>query len=160
MTKKILIILLSIILILVLVGCSSPATNTTNQENESTEQKESNKQLYNEKLDTIESEVEKELSELYDSGVTAQMLGAANEEYKKWDNALTEITDVLKTQLSIKDINKLNEEQAQWIIDKNKKAKEESADVKGGSAEPVIYTCSIANSTKARCYELVESYME
>jgi len=120
--------------------------------------RENPKQFFTDKLDNIEIGLD-DLKELY-SGTTAEMMAASIEEYNRWDEALNEIYDALKSQLSASDMSKLKEEQIQWISDKEKKAEEDGAQFKGGTLEPVIYTSSLAGTTKDRCYELVEQYMK
>ncbi|MCY6485879.1 DUF1311 domain-containing protein [Clostridium aestuarii] len=120
--------------------------------------KEKNKKFYIEKLDNIETGL-KDLSELY-AGSNAQMIKAASEEYKRWDDALNEIYGVLKKQLSASDMNKLKKEQIQWIPDKKKIAEEAAEEFKGGSMAPLVYASSLAQTTKDRCYELIEKYMK
>ena len=118
---------------------------------------ESKKQEYIKKLDNIElgfkdfDKTEK---------TTKDMRDHANERYKQWDAALNEIYGVLKTQLSASDMKNLQNEEIQWIKKRDDKAKEDSAEAKGGTIEPVLYAGSLAQSTKERCYELVDKYMK
>lgn len=88
------------------------------------------------------------------------MRKAAGETYKQWDQALNEIYSVLKTELSQSEMKALQDEEIKWISYRDKKAEEDSARVKGGTLEPVEHTYSLANTTKSRCYELVEKYMK
>lgn len=123
------------------------------------EKQESKKQEYRTKLDNIEIGL-KDLNEKESSGTTADMREAASERYKRWDAALNEIYNVLKEQLSPSDMKKLQSEEIQWISNRDAKAKEASLSMKGGTMEPVLYTSSLADTTKNRCYELVEKYMQ
>ena len=91
---------------------------------------------------------------------TKDMRDHANERYKQWDAALNEIYGVLKMQLSDSDMKNLQNEEIQWIKKRDAKAKEASSEMKGGTMEPVLYTGSLAKSTKERCYELVDKYMK
>ncbi|MEK4229276.1 lysozyme inhibitor LprI family protein [Solibacillus sp. FSL H8-0538] len=113
---------------------------------------------YIQKLHTIEKNLG-DLKPLYAKGVISEMKEAEANAYKRWDTALNDIYDVLKQQLSTTEMNKLQEEQRQWIIDKEKKAKEESLIFEGGTMESLQYLSSLARITKERCYELVE-YMK
>lgn len=119
----------------------------------------SKKQEYRTKLDSIELGL-KDLNEKGYSGTTAEMRATANENYKRWDTALNEIYNVLKGQLSASDMKKLQSEEIQWIANRDAKAKEASLEMKGGTMESVLYTSSLADTTKKRCYELVEKYMQ
>ncbi|MFT5873249.1 MAG: hypothetical protein ACI8WT_002193 [Clostridium sp.] len=84
----------------------------------------------------------------------------ADERYKSWDAALNEIYNVLKEQLSSSDMKNLQSEEIQWISDRDATAKEDSSVMKGGTMEPVLYIGSLADTTKKRCYELIEKYMQ
>ena len=119
---------------------------------------ESKKQEYITNLDNIEIGL-KDLDKK-DSGTTLDMREAANERYKRWDTSLNEIYNVLKGQLSSSDIKKLQSEQIQWISNRDAKAKKASLEMKAGTMEPVLYTGSLADTTKIRCYELVEKYIQ
>ena len=187
MKKRMGIIILSVLLVLGLVGCgNSVAKDEIKQEkealndkeeekisniNENTDseikeiegkkkaEKENNKQFYIKKLDNIERGIEKDLSELY-GGTTFEMKEASSKEYKRWDDALNEIYGVLKTQLSSRDMSKLKEEEIKWISDKEKKAEDAAGEYPGGTMAPLAHIYSLAQTTKDRCYELVEKYME
>ena len=119
---------------------------------------ESKKQGYIIKLDNIEIGL-KDLDKK-SSGTTQEMLAAAGDRYKRWDTALNEIYNVLKVQLPSSDIKKLQSEEILWISNRDATAKKASLEMKGGSIEPVIFTRSLADTTKIRCYELVEKYMQ
>ena len=116
------------------------------------------KSEYKKNLDDIE----KGLSDLesYRAGTTADMKYAAGEEYKRWDRALNEIYSDLKENLSKEEMNKLEAEETKWIKDKEEKAKEAGKIYEGGTAEGLAYTSSLAETTKSRCYELVDKYMK
>lgn len=126
--------------------------------NDNTTVQESKKQIYKKKLDDIQAGL-KDLEGLY-AGNTIEMKSAASQEYERWDKALNEIYGVLKQQLPANDMSKLKEEQIKWISDRDAKAKEESLEYQGGTAEQLIYTSSLAKTTKERCYELVEKYIK
>lgn len=132
--------------------------NTVVKENNNKTIQESKKQIYKKKLDDIQLGL-KDLDSLY-AGNTIEMKSAASQEYERWDKALNEIYGVLKQQLSSDDMNKLKEEQIKWISDRDAKAKKESLEYEGGTAEQLIYTSSLAQTTKERCYRLVEKYMK
>lgn len=138
---------------------------TNNQEkdrelnkNDNNSVQESKKQIYKDKLDNIQLGL-KDLDALY-AGNTIEMKSAASQEYERWDKALNEIYGVLKQQLPSDDMSKLKAEQIKWISDRDDKAKKESLEYEGGTAEQLVYTSSLAKTTKERCYELVEKYMK
>lgn len=119
---------------------------------------ESKKQIYKDKLDNIQLGL-KDLTDLY-AGNTIEMKSAANQEYERWDKVLNEIYRVLKQQLSPDDMNKLKDEEIKWMAGRDAKAKKDSLEFEGGTAEQLIYTSSLVKTTKDRCYELVEKYMK
>ncbi|WP_411681096.1 lysozyme inhibitor LprI family protein [Clostridium thailandense] len=166
MIKKLSGILL-LVLALGLMGCKSNVAKNVDTDSSKTKvedkskdntDKVSKKQEYKIKLDTIGVELKK--LDIKDSGTTADMREAANERYKKWDSALNEIYGVLRGELSSSDMKKLQNEEIQWISDRDAKAKKASSEMKGGTMESVIYVNSLADTTKQRCYELVEKYMK
>ncbi|WP_315081817.1 lysozyme inhibitor LprI family protein [uncultured Clostridium sp.] len=134
-------------------------TEKSGKENNATPKtQESTKQIYKDKLDTIELGM-KDLADLK-AGGTWEMRLAARQEYERWDNALNEIYSVLQKQLSSDDMNKLKNEEIKWISYRDDESKKASLQYKGGTAEPLIYGMALAQTTKERCYELVEKYMK
>lgn len=90
---------------------------------------------------------------------TMEMIKAFSSKYDLYDKELNEIYKELKAQLSKEDMDRVEKEEIQWITNKETKAKEDSVKYKGGTMEKVEYTASLAESTKTRCYELVNLYM-
>lgn len=119
----------------------------------------STKQMYLEKLNKLEDELKISLEEKY-AGTTIQMIEAGSEEYKEWDNILNEIYSELKQQLTKEDMDKLTEEELNWIKNRDEKSEAAANEVKGGTMEPLNKVVSLATSTKERCYELVNQYMK
>ena len=118
----------------------------------------SKKQEYLAKLDGIQAGLKK-LDSLK-AGSNIDMIKAANEEYRRWDIELNQIYGVLKIQLSTSEMSQLEKEEVQWIKDKEALADAEGKKYEGGSMEPLAYSASLAESTKKRCYELVNNYMK
>lgn len=118
----------------------------------------SKKNEYIQKLNNIEEGLA-DLKHLYD-GPTVGMVEAALETHKRWDNALNDIYGVLKKQLSANEMSLLKEKQVKWIKYRDDTAKTDSLQFKGGTLEPLEYRLSLANSTKKRCFELVEIYIK
>ncbi|MRG88113.1 DUF1311 domain-containing protein [Salinibacillus xinjiangensis] len=79
--------------------------------------------------------------------------------YEVWDVELNKIYGILKEQLSQEQFDELREEQRNWIIQRDEKAKEASLKYKGGTMESLEYVAAQANLTRDRCYELVEDYL-
>lgn len=165
--KNILVLLMTAFMSLGLVSCTNSNTETkaetsnqteSSSNNESESNKKSTKKEYQEKLDNIQKGLS-DLDELY-AGNTIDMEKAAEEERSRWDKALNETYDELKNQLSKEEMSELEKEEAQWIKDRDNTAKDESLKYEGGTAEQLTYTKSLAESTKKRCYELVDKYMK
>ncbi|MGG4169345.1 lysozyme inhibitor LprI family protein [Rossellomorea vietnamensis] len=118
------------------------------------------KQSYIEKLDNIQKELDA-MPEKKDSdkGVTNAMKSYYGVSYEKYDDALNEIYALLKKELSPDVMAELKTEQVKWIEEKEAKAEKERLKYEGGTFEYVAWYISLYESTKDRCYELVEEYM-
>lgn len=117
---------------------------------------ESKKEKYLKKLNEME-EADRNL----ESGTTMVELEEQEvERYKKWDTELNEIYGLLKEQLSTEQMDKLREEQRNWIKHRDEAAREASLKYKGGSMEALEYVATQASLTRERCYELVAKYMK
>lgn len=149
------------------VGCSNKASGDKIQSiNKSKVEKVTNenniaskKDMYLEKLDKLEVKLNEELKDKYSSPKTQDMNYAINKEFKAWDNMLNEIYSILEAELSQEDMDKLREEEIDWINIKEIKSKEAAKKYKGGTIEPFMAVSSLVDSTKRRCYELVNEYM-
>ncbi|QGU94442.1 DUF1311 domain-containing protein [Clostridium bovifaecis] len=112
------------------------------------------------RLDSIQKELdalpEKKNS---DAGVTIAMRSYYGKSYDMYDKALNEIYTLLKKQLSPKIMKNLQTKQIKWIKQKEAAADKEAAQYEGGTFEFVAYNLSLYESTKERCYELVNEYM-
>ncbi|MGN7477327.1 lysozyme inhibitor LprI family protein [Solibacillus silvestris] len=107
--------------------------------------------------------VEKEVQAMEDPAklvTQAEMTEAQGNIYAKWDEILNEIYGELKKQLSGNDMNKLRDEQRQWIQDRDEQAKEAAKKFEGGSMETLEYVSTQAKLTEERAYELVKTYMK
>lgn len=124
--------------------------------NSDTEMTGNNKEEYLKKLNDME-----ESDRHSESGTTISELEEQEaERYKKWDVELNEIYEVLKEQLSTEQMDKLKDEQRNWIKHRDEAAKESSLKYKGGSTESLEYVATQASLTRERCYELVAKYMK
>ncbi|ADL50226.1 lysozyme inhibitor LprI family protein [Clostridium cellulovorans] len=94
-----------------------------------------------------------------DAGITISMKSFYGDSYRCYDDALNEIYNLLKEQLSQDIMKNLEAEEINWITQKENAANAAASEFKGGTFEPVAYNTSLYNSTKARCYELVNNYM-
>ncbi|MBU5342382.1 DUF1311 domain-containing protein [Caldibacillus hisashii] len=113
-----------------------------------------------EKLDSIQKELDTlPAKKDSDKGVTNAMKDYYGISYEKYDEALNEIYVLLKKELSPETMKDLKAEQINWIEQKEDKANEERQKYEGGTNENVAYYTSLYESTKDRCYELVNNYM-
>ena len=121
---------------------------------------EARKKEFIEKLDNIQKELDA-LPEKKDSdeGVTNAMKNYYGISYEMYDKALNEIYALLKEMLSPETMDTLKTEQIKWIEQKEDTANEERKKYEGGTFENVAYYISTYESTKERCYELVNEYM-
>ncbi|WP_034761991.1 lysozyme inhibitor LprI family protein [Rossellomorea vietnamensis] len=118
------------------------------------------KQAYLDKLDNIQKELDAMPDKKdSDKGVTNAMKNYYGVSYEKYDDALNEIYSLLKEKLSPEVMAELKSEQVKWIEEKEAKAEKERLKYEGGTFENVAWYISLYESTKARCYELVEEYM-
>ena len=112
------------------------------------------------KLDNIQKELDAlPVKKDSDAGVTNAMRSYYGKSYDMYDKALNEVYTLLKKQLSPETMKNLQTEQIKWIEQKESAANKEALQYKGGTAEFVVYNLSLYESTKKRCYELVNKYM-
>lgn len=112
------------------------------------------------KLDNIQKQLDAlPVKKDSDAGVTNAMRSYYGKSYEEYDKALNEIYALLKKQLSQETMKKLQAEQVKWIVQKEADAKKAAEKYKGGTFEFVANYSSLYESTKKRCYELVNQYM-
>lgn len=136
------------------------SSSKVNIEDTKSENIESKRQIYFDKYTNLENTLKVELEDKYSTGVTLDLREATAIEYESWDNLLNEIYGVLNEQLSVDEMESIKDEQINWLHIRDSKAEESANEVKGGTLEPVVYTSSLAESTKSRCYELIEKYIK
>ena len=120
---------------------------------------ESMQEQYLEKLDSIKSGLG-DLTYSYWSDDEEEMLEAEEETYKRWDDALNEIYDVLEEQLPGDEMEDLKAEQQDWITEKETAAEDAASGEEEESMQDIVSYQTLSQYTKDRCYELVENYME
>lgn len=95
----------------------------------------------------------------YDNLVsTSEIREMASREYSDWDNLLNQIWGTLKEQLPSSVMRNLTTEQKSWIKQKEARAKELSS--QPGTMSLIESTSYLSETTKERCYYLVNNYME
>jgi uncharacterized protein YecT (DUF1311 family) len=57
-------------------------------------------------------------------------------------------------------MDKVREKQIQWINIRDSIAEKNGKKFEGGTMQPLVYTDSLGETTKERCYELVNKYMK
>lgn len=170
---------------ILLIGCSENTVNAPNNQNEnSTVEDTSNNQVndkietsssqnngdtntnqsskkdsYIEKLDDIQAKIDNDYNDK-DQLTTTDLQRANDAKYKLWDDALNEIYNDLQNTLSNSDKENLKQEELAWITKKESDAENAKKEAEGGTLEPVLYSQFLADSTKTRCYELVNKYMD
>jgi uncharacterized protein YecT (DUF1311 family) len=139
---------------------SDENSSTVSSEQKDTVTKAEGKQAYAEKLDNIQKELDAlPYKKHSDKGVTNAMKSYYGVAYEKYDDALNEIYALLKKELSPDVMAELKSQQVKWINEKEEKAEKERLKYEGGTFENVAWYISLYESTKDRCYELVEEYM-
>lgn len=118
-----------------------------------------NKEEYLKKLNELDKEME-ELRQNSEATTTRDMEEEAAYIFKIWDTELNDIYDVLKEQLKKEQMDKLREEQRNWITYRDETAKKAAMKYEGGSMELLEYVSVQATLTKDRCHTLVENYMK
>ncbi|MGD6802037.1 lysozyme inhibitor LprI family protein [Rossellomorea vietnamensis] len=82
------------------------------------------------------------------------------ERFEKWDDMLNEIYGVLQEQLGKEEMEKLREEQREWVQQRDEEAKNASLKYEGGTTESLEYIAARATLTRERAYVLVAHYMK
>lgn len=95
------------------------------------------------------------------SGDTANSQKAASEtERKLWEAELSRCLDVLEAKLDKEEKDALMKEQNEWIRQRENKALEVSGKLNSSVRQELEYNNSMAESTRARVYELAQEYGE
>ena len=90
---------------------------------------------------------------------TIGMRELASQEYEMWDTLLNEVYSELKNILSTEDMDNLTNLQIQWISDRDTIAETAGKKAEGGTLQPLLITTSKSQTTKERCLELINDYM-
>lgn len=115
------------------------------------------KEAYIKRLDELSAQIDK-LWKTDTDATSNSMKQTADYELKMWDNELNKIYQEVRKSLNEADAEALKETELQWIKDRDAKALAASKQVGNSSLESLEYTRTLAASTKARTYELVEIY--
>lgn len=112
---------------------------------------------YRKKLQDIEAQIKK----MKDSGVepsTDSYKNIADYEYRLWDNELNTIYQDIIGKMTVEEADALRAEEREWMKVRDQIAHKAIAKYNGGTVESLEYTASMAETTRARAYELLENY--
>ena len=161
------------ILSIIISGCYFSANylinakNLDNKEESSNQKSETSKSengiladkkyKYIAKLGEIQDEIDS-YAENYET--TPAMKEGEATALKLWDSALNEIYQEIKANTNPKEMEIIKQSQLDWIKYRDKQAEKESKEAGDGSLSGVAYDSALAELTKQRCYELVNTYMK
>jgi len=137
---------------------NSPNNITDQKTNDTNSNKTNKKEYYLKKLDNIQTKIDTDYNDK-EQLTTYDMRRANDAKYKLWDDVSNEIYKDLQNTLSASDKENLTQEELVWIAKKESDAENTKKKVEGGTLEPVFYSQSLVDSTKNRCYELVNKYI-
>ena len=76
--------------------------------------------------------------------------------YTNWDETLNTIWGILKESLDVETMQRLTEEERDWIAEKEAAVEEAAAVYEGGSMHPMVWNLEAAELTRIRVYELMD----
>lgn len=121
---------------------------------------EGSRKEFLERLDNIQRELDSLPDKKFsDTGTTNAMKNYYGISDEKYDIVLNRIYDLLKKELTPETMERLKTEQIKWIEQKEVEAEKEIQKYAGKTHEWVAYYISSYESTKERCYELVNEYI-
>lgn len=95
----------------------------------------------------------------YDKKTLDEICESEDKDFTMWDDKLNEIGEYLGKNLNKKDYEKLKEEEKKWIVNRKVKAHNAAKKLKSKENKQMVYTKSLIESTRKRCYEIVNKYM-
>jgi uncharacterized protein YecT (DUF1311 family) len=110
-------------------------------------------------LKELDVQIKKMREDSADSN-TYSMKALADKELKLWNREQNTIYEAISESLPEDSKRKLEASQQSWIKDRDLKAEEAAKKYSGGSLEELEYTASLAESTRARAYDLITEYEE
>ncbi|MCG6842849.1 DUF1311 domain-containing protein [Fusobacterium nucleatum] len=102
--------------------------------------------------------LEEKLQTKIDSGVSVDMNNIITELSEGWENELNTVYSLLMEKLPKEEKIKLENEQKEWLKNRNIKAKKEAKQVEGGTLQPVLLEGSVRAQNKERAIELAKRY--
>lgn len=116
--------------------------------------------IYEKEMKNVEAvkekttELQERLQNIYLTQVEMNQISA--QLYKSWDDEINRLWNVLTENIASDVMNKITQEQIQWINEKEKQLEEVSNEAAGGSMEPLSHNMKGAALTCRRVYELLE----
>ena len=115
----------------------------------------SNEEKYSEFIEKAE-EIEEYSKESYETAETQQAMNIESYNvYLKWEALMNEVYEYLGENVSADVFSALEDEQEEWLFEKEKAVEEAAAKWKGGSGEPLARNSEGIKYTKERCYYLI-----
>lgn len=111
------------------------------------------------RLQELDQQIEKNHENDKNSTANARR-AAAETERKLWQAELDRILEHLKERLSAEDWQKLAAEQNKWLVTREEQAVPVTARNSSSTMEELGHQISLAESTRARAYELADTYSE
>lgn len=112
---------------------------------------------YQARLDELELQIQK-MRSTETEATTYSMKTAAENELKLWDSELNNIYNDILTHLDEDQTQELVAAEREWMKERDARAVEAARRSAGGTLEGLEYTASLAESTRARAYELADMY--
>ncbi len=113
---------------------------------------------YQSRLMELDAQIQKNREQQAASNSGYFTKNAVSSELKLWDTELNAIYNEIIKNLSEAEANELVEKEREWMKERDRLAAEAAKASAGGSLESVEYTLSLTESTRARAYELVNTY--
>lgn len=114
---------------------------------------------YQKHLENLDEQIRKIREESADSN-TYSMKALADKELKLWNLEQNTIYETIAQKLSDDGKKSLEASQQDWMKSRDAKAEEAAKKYSGGTLEGLEYTASLAESTRARAYDLVKEYAD
>lgn len=135
---------------------------TNASQNDSQSKKTAKASYYRNRLSELDVQIQKsrENQASTQTNINSESLSrsTASGELKLWDSELNVIYDEILKRMDEKQAKELVEEERQWMKERDRLAAEAAKASSGDAQESVEYTASLAESTRARAYELVNAY--
>ena len=113
---------------------------------------------YKTRLEELDAEIERNRRADAEKSVANSVKARAENELKLWEAELDGILKALEERLDQTEVEALYTKQREWRREKESKALEAGRRQSGSTLEEVEYSVSLAESTRARAYELVKEY--